>query len=147
MYKHLVLPLLCGSLLPVQAQHKKPNIVIILADDLGFSAIGCFGGEIKTPNLDLLAQQGLRMTQMYNSARRCPSRTCLMTGLYPHQTGVGQMDGHPNWPKGCSGFRNTDNVTLSEVLKKEDYFTAMSGKWHLGKVTPLRLLLQAGVIK
>lgn len=112
----------------------KPNIIIILADDLGFSDLGCFGGEIHTPVLDKLAKNGVRMTQMYNSARSCPSRANLLTGLYPHQTGLGHMDGsHPAWPKGYSGFRsNSDNVTIAEVLKDAGYFTAMSGKWHLG---------------
>ena len=68
---------------------ERPNIIIILADDLGFSDIGCFGGEIQTPVLDRMAREGLRMTQMYNSARSCPSRANLLTGLYPHQTGRG----------------------------------------------------------
>lgn len=100
----------------------------------GFSDLGCFGGEIHTPVLDKLAKNGVRMTQMYNSARSCPSRANLLTGLYPHQTGLGHMDGsHPAWPKGYSGFRsNSDNVTIAEVLKDAGYFTAMSGKWHLG---------------
>ena len=69
----------------------KPNIVIILADDMGFSDIGCYGGEIATPNLDALAQGGLRFTQFYNTARCCPTRACLLTGLYPHQAGIGHM--------------------------------------------------------
>ncbi|GAB6120152.1 arylsulfatase [Dysgonomonas termitidis] len=113
----------------------KPNIIIILADDVGFSDIGCFGGEIQTPVLDKMAKEGMRMTQMYNSARSCPSRANLLTGLYPHQTGLGHMDAiRPAWPKGYAGFRsNSDNVTIAEVLKDAGYFTAMSGKWHLGR--------------
>ena len=101
---------------------EKPNIIVILADDLGFSDLGCYGGEVQTPVLDKMAKQGVRMTQMYNSARSCPSRANLLTGLYPHQTGLGHMDAtRPAWPKGYAGFRsNSDNVT-------------MSGKWHLGK--------------
>lgn len=116
---------------------QKPNIIIILADDVGFSDLGCFGGEINTPVLDKMADQGIRMTQMYNSARSCPSRANLLTGLYPHQTGLGHMDAiRPAWPKGYAGFRsNSDNVTIAEVLKDAGYFTAMSGKWHLGKNT------------
>src|ERR1044071_5601149 len=72
-------------------EKKKPNIVVILADDLGYSDIGCYGGEIKTPNLDGLAKNGLRFTNFFNTARCCPSRAALMTGLYPHQAGVGHM--------------------------------------------------------
>lgn len=119
------------------AAEEKPNIIIILADDLGFSDLGCYGGEINTPVLDKMAQEGLRMTQMYNSARSCPSRANLLTGLYPHQTGLGHMDVfRPAWPKGYSGFRsNSDNVTIAEVLKDAGYFTAMAGKLHLGKKT------------
>lgn len=121
----------------VLAAKEKPNIVIILADDLGFSDLGCYGGEIHTPVLNKMAQEGLRMTQMYNSARSCPSRANLLTGLYPHQTGLGHMDVYrPNWPKGYAGFRsNSDNVTIAEVLKDAGYFTAMAGKLHLGKKT------------
>lgn len=118
---------------------EKPNIILILADDLGFSDLGCYGGEIETPVLDRMAKDGLRMTQMYNCSRSCPSRANLLTGLYPHQTGLGHMSGErPKWPKGYSGFRsNSDNVTIAEVLKDAGYFTAMSGKWHLGKVNPI----------
>lgn len=99
--------LLAGSLFIPGAiiAQDKPNIIVILADDLGFSDLGCFGGEIQTPNLDKLSEQGIRMTQMYNSARSCPSRACLLTGLYPHQTGLGHMDAiKPLWPEGYSGF-------------------------------------------
>lgn len=87
--------LIAGSLalVPMTYAQDKPNIIIILADDLGFSDLGCFGGEIHTPVLDKLAKNGVRMTQMYNSARSCPSRANLLTGLYPHQTGLGHMDG------------------------------------------------------
>lgn len=113
---------------------ERPNIIVILADDLGFSDLGCFGGEIQTPVLDEMAKEGLRMTQMYNSARSCPSRANLLTGLYPHQTGLGYMEGNRStWPRGYSGFRSdSDNVTIAEVLKDAGYFTAMAGKWHLG---------------
>lgn len=121
------------------AQQQRPNIVLILADDLGFSDLGCYGGEIETPNLNKLADQGIRLTEMYNSARSCPSRACLLTGLYPHQVGLGHMEAgksRQNWPQGYSGFRDNDNVTIAEVLQKEGYYTAMSGKWHLGLQKP-----------
>src|SRR6478609_11507390 len=87
---------------PVHAQAKKskPNIVVILADDLGYADIGCYGGEIKTPNLDKLAKNGLRFTNFFNTARCCPSRAALLTGLYSHQAGVGHMV----QDKGLDGF-------------------------------------------
>jgi len=113
----------------------RPNIIVILADDLGFSDVGCYGSEINTPNIDRLASQGVKITQLYNAGRSCPSRACLLTGLYPHQTGLGHMDGHgPAWPIGYRGFRSeSDNVTIAEVMRSAGYYTAMSGKWHLGK--------------
>ena len=80
--------LLSGHLL---AADSPPNIVVIMSDDMGFSDLGCYGGEIATPNLDRLAADGLRFTQFYNTARCCPTRACLLTGLYPHQAGVGHM--------------------------------------------------------
>lgn len=124
------------GLCSAQNSEQAPNIIVILADDLGFSDLGCYGGEIKTPNLDGLADSGLRLTQMYNSARSCPTRASLLTGLYPHQTGLGHMDNNPKWPKGYSGFRNdSDNVTIAEVLRQSGYYTAMSGKLHLGNQT------------
>ena len=105
----------------------KPNIVLILADDLGFSDLGCYGGEIATPNLDKLAQGGLRFTQFYNCARCCPSRASLLTGLYPHEVGFGGMSG--SLPPNCA--------TIPEVLKTAGYRTFMSGKWHLGQPGPV----------
>ena len=117
----------------------RPNIVLILADDLGYSDLGCYGGEIKTPNLDGLAQNGLRFTQFYNSARCCPTRAALLTGLYPHQAGVGAMtnDAGEEFP-GYRGALQPDTVTLAEVLKAAGYRTAMSGKWHVGdRVSPV----------
>lgn len=111
----------------------RPNIVLILADDLGWSDLGCYGGEIRTPQLDALAAGGLRMTQFYNSARCCPSRASLLTGLYPHQAGVGYMtaDRGEAFP-GYRGRLNERCVTLAQVLKLAGYRTAMSGKWHVG---------------
>ncbi len=109
----------------------QPNIILILADDMGYSDIGCFGSEIKTPNLDKLAAEGLRMTNMHNATRSCPSRAALLTGLYPHQTGVGDMlqdDGLP----GYQTKLNNNCVTLAEVLSQAGYHCMISGKWHLG---------------
>ena len=115
-----------------------PNIVVILVDDMGFSDIGCFGSEIPTPNLDALAANGLRFTQFYNTGRCCPSRAALLTGLYSHEAGVGLMVEDKGLP-GYSGRLNDQCVTIAEVLKPAGYFTAMSGKWHVGQnhgVTP-----------
>ena len=116
----------------------KPNVVVILVDDMGFSDIGCYGGEVPTPNLDKLAANGLRFTQFYNTGRCCPTRASLLTGLYSHQTGVGNMTADNHLP-GYRGRLNDQCVTLAEVLKPAGYFTAMSGKWHVGQehgVTP-----------
>ncbi|WP_437921410.1 arylsulfatase [Sphingobacterium sp. LRF_L2] len=113
---------------------EKPNIVVILVDDLGFSDLGCYGGEIPTPNIDKLAQEGVRLTNFYNTARCCPSRAALLTGVYPHQAGIGHMmndrgENHPAY----RGHLNTETVTFAEVLKDAGYFTAMTGKWHVGQ--------------
>lgn len=108
-----------------------PNLLVILVDDMGFSDIGCYGSEIRTPNLDRLARGGVRFSQMYNCARCCPTRASLLTGLYPHQAGVGHMvqdRGHP----GYRGSLRTDCVTIAEALKPAGYRTFLSGKWHVG---------------
>ena len=110
---------------------QKPNIILILADDMGFSDLGCYGSEIKTPNLDKLAESGLKFSQMYNSARCCPSRAALLTGLNPQQTGVGHMVTPSSIP-GYEGYLNRDCATIAEVLKNSGYKTLMSGKWHVG---------------
>jgi len=111
-------------------KQQRPNIVLIMADDMGYSDIGCFGGEIHTPNLNALAAGGLRFTQFYNTARCCPTRASLMTGLYPHQAGVGHM----MEDKGYEAYRGDLNnrcVTIAEVLKLAGYNTYMAGKWHV----------------
>src|SRR5438270_8703817 len=116
----IVLPL--GQALA--ATPAKPNIIVILVDDMGFSDIGCYGSEIPTPNLDKLAANGLRFTQFYNTARCCPTRAALLTGLYSHQAGVGHMTEDKGAP-GYSGRLNDRCVTMAEVLRPAGYFTAM----------------------
>ena len=108
----------------------RPNIVLIMADDLGYSDIGCFGGEIATPNLDALAEGGLRFTEFYNTARCCPTRAALMTGRYMHQSGVGHMV-NDSGRDAYRGELSRDSVTIAEVLGKNGYATGMSGKWHV----------------
>ena len=109
----------------------RPNVVLILADDMGFSDISRFGSEIPTPNLDRIAEEGATFTQFYNNGRCCPTRASALTGLYPTQTGVGYMAedlGHPEY----QGRLNDSCVTIAEVLKDAGYRTSMSGKWHVG---------------
>lgn len=120
------------------AADPRPNIIVILADDLGYSDISPFGGEVRTPNLQFLANNGLRFRNFYNTARCCPSRASLLTGLAPHQAGIGLMTseekkqeydyGTPSY----EGFLNRNCVTLAEALKGAGYRTMMAGKWHVG---------------
>lgn len=125
------LSLLCWSAISALAA-RKPNIIIMLSDDMGFSDIGCYGGEISTPHLDGLARDGLRFTQFYNTARCCPTRASLLTGLHPHQAGVGHMmeDRHLG---GYRGQLGQNSVTIAETLKGVGYRSYAVGKWH---VTP-----------
>jgi arylsulfatase A-like enzyme len=116
------------ALSAVGRSNGRPNIIVILADDMGFSDAGCFGGEIETPNIDQLAANGLRFTQFYNCARCCPTRASLLTGQYPHTVGLAR--------NGRSLTRN--GITVAEALKEAGYNTAMAGKWHLSRTTPLR---------
>ncbi len=123
----------CGSASGLLADRaKRPNIILIMADDMGYSDIGCYGGEIHTPNLDGLAAGGVRFTQFYNTARCCPTRASLMSGLYQHQAGVGHMMSD----RGYDSYRGELSnccVTIAEVLKTAGYSTYMSGKWHVTK--------------
>ena len=132
----LVLALLCvlSDHLTFGAPARHPNIVYILADDMGFSDIGSFGGEIETPNLDALAKGGLQFTQFYNTARCCPTRASLLTGLYPHQAGIGHMMEDRNL-EGYRGDLNKNCVTIAEALRPVGYKSYAVGKWHVTKVT------------
>ncbi len=110
----------------------RPNIIYIMSDDMGFSDIGCYGSEIETPHLNQLAHAGLRFTQFYNTARCCPTRASLLTGLYPHQAGIGHMMSDSGFD-GYRGELNRNCVTIAEVLRTAGYRTYMSGKWHVTK--------------
>jgi arylsulfatase A-like enzyme len=130
--------LLLASLFTCQcasaATAQRPNILLILSDDMGFSDLGCYGSEIKTPNLNALAAQGVRFTQFYNTARCCPTRASLLSGLYPHQAGVGHMT-HDSGYDGYVGSLNNKCVTIAEVLRQGGYNTYMCGKWHVTQFT------------
>lgn len=129
--------LAAGSATASSAQKdRRPNIIVILADDLGYSDLGCYGGEIHTPNLDRLASEGLRFTHFYNTSRSCPTRASLLTGLYQHQAGIGRMTFDDRLP-GYRGTLSRNAVTIAEVLKEAGYRTSMVGKWHVAE-TPLR---------
>ena len=118
----------------LEEREVRPNIILIMADDVGYSDIGCYGGEIRTPNLDQLAANGLRYTQFYNTSRCCPTRAALLTGLHQHLAGIGHMMND----RGNDGYRGDLNehcLTIAQVLKTAGYKNYMAGKWH---VTPLK---------
>ncbi len=112
------------------AAPSRPNIILIMADDMGFSDISPYGGEIHTPNLAQLAADGLRFTSFYNGARCCPTRASLLTGLYAHQVGIGHMEGDDGLP-GYRGDLSLNAVTIAEALSASGYATYMAGKWHV----------------
>ena len=115
-------------------EKQPPNILLILSDDMGFSDLGCYGGEIQTPSLDRLAENGLRFTQFYNTARCCPTRASLLTGLHPHQTGVGAMVDDAG-VEGYRGDLNEHCLTIAQVLEPAGYHNYMVGKWHVTRYT------------
>jgi arylsulfatase len=122
---------------PSKLAGSKPNIIFILADDMGFSDIGCFGSEIATPNLDKLANRGMRIAQFYNNPRCCPSRASIMTGLYSQQAHMGNMvvdHGRYPFPE-YDGILASNTLTIAEGLKSAGYNTAAVGKWHLAPET------------
>ena len=128
------LAMISGLLLMLSGSVKgleRPNVIVILVDDMGFSDIGPYGSEIPTPHLDALAKRGIKFSQFYNTGRCCPTRATLLTGLYSHQTGVGWMTDDQGAP-GYRGHLNQECVTLAEVLAGAGYFTFMTGKWHVG---------------
>ena len=121
---------------PPQEDTERPNIIIIMADDMGYSDIGSYGSEIQTPNLDRLAEGGIRFQSFYNAAKCCPTRAALLTGLYQHEAGMGAMVSSikkEKQPGPYQGYLNKECVTIAEVLQQSGYKTYMSGKWHVGE--------------
>lgn len=115
----------------LHAQNKKPNIILIMVDDMGYSDLGCYGSEIQTPNIDKLATQGLRLKEFYNNSICAPTRASLLTGQYPHKAGIGYFDVNLGLPA-YQGYLNKESLTIGEVLQENGYSTLLSGKWHVG---------------
>ncbi|MFT3737412.1 MAG: arylsulfatase [Breznakibacter sp.] len=135
MYNKILLMTAFAATFAVQAQKRttkngRPNIVLILADDLGYSDIGAYGSEIQTPNLDKLASEGVRVRQFYNNSISAPTRASLLTGQYQHSAGVGDFAYDLGLPA-YQGYINNQSLTLAEVLKSAGYSTLFSGKWHV----------------
>ena len=127
-----------GALVVQVFAAERPNILYVLCDDLGYSDLGCFGGEIKTPTLDALAAGGVRLTQFYNTGRCCPSRAALLTGQYPHRVGLGHMTTNDLGRPGYRGVVSEDAQTIAQALVPAGYRCFMSGKWHLGTPDPTK---------
>ncbi len=115
-----------------QKKQDRPNIILIMADDMGYSDLACYGSEVNTPNLDRLAAGGIRFTEFYNNSICAPTRASLITGQYPHKAGVGYFDVDLGLPA-YQGFLNRESLTFGEVLRSAGYSTLLSGKWHVGK--------------
>ena len=155
MKNRIAVACLCLPLLLMARVHaaNRPNVILIMVDDMGFSDIGCYGGEIETPNIDSLAAGGVRFSQFYNAGRCCPTRATLMTGLHPHQVGIGHMTNSPgkdksaDRPPAYQGYLNRNCVTVAEALGAAGYSTYMAGKWHLGQYSPDRWPLARGFEK
>ena len=126
-----LLAVVAEEVTPDSSLNKKPNIVLIMLDDMGYSDLGCYGGEIETPNIDTLAKNGVKFSQFYNSGRCCPTRASMLTGLYPHRSGVGHMASRDYGFKGYKGELRPEAATIAENLKAAGYDTWMAGKWHL----------------
>ena len=112
-------------------QPTRPNVILVLVDDMGFADLGLMGSEIRTPNIDALTKGGLLFSSMYNCARCCPTRASLLTGLYPHNAGIGHMGANLGTPA-YQGFLRNDAATIAELMRAGGYRTLMSGKWHVG---------------
>lgn len=130
----LVVLLLDFGPIAAAAKPLRPNIVLILADDLGYSDLGCYGSEISTPSLDKLASHGLRFSQFYTTPRCCPTRAALLTGMYPQQAGIGLMMEDRELP-GYRGELNRRCLTMAEELRRAGYRTLMVGKWHVSHIS------------
>ena len=124
--------LACSCVITFAQKASRPNIILIMVDDMGFSDIGSYGSEIQTPHLDKLANEGIRFREFYNNSICAPTRASLLTGQYQHKAGIGYFDVNLGLPA-YQGFLNKESLTLAEVLKQNGYSTLMSGKWHLGK--------------
>ena len=126
--------LLCGALSVLAAGGERPNVILIMADDMGYEALSSNGSEsCKSPNLDKLAAKGLRFSQFYNAARCCPTRAALLTGLYPHRAGVGHML-RPMHPPSYTAGLGANTISLAQMLKPAGYRSYHAGKWHVGGV-------------